>query len=177
MRSIALLLVASSTLILLGQDKTKPPVLPPYQPPVQQGTQDKETKKGDQEPLPRPVSTNPFKGVWAITRLVRPHAPPQRSSGYMVFTDAFTSMHLYLPALSPQLPPRFQSSFRSYRVTGTNLVTSSLQGVRNAANRREMLIEPSGRVERRRFAFLSQQLLRIYQTDQAFMELKKIEQL
>lgn len=118
---------------------------------------------------------NPFLGVWSVIRIVNPAAPTARGRGYLVFTRGHLSMHLYLSGPTAGARPRFESSMRTYRVEGGQIVTTSLLGVRNSKRQGEILLSGNGLVQRRRFLFHGGNMLRIYQGAQSWIELKRVE--
>ena len=83
----------------------------------------------------RRVSRDAILGVWTVTRIVRPQRLGGRVHGWMTFTRAFMSMHLYLAGPNDASQPRLQSAMRSYRIEGQHLVTQSMMGFRNGPRR------------------------------------------
>lgn len=119
---------------------------------------------------------NPFLGVWTVTRIARPNQAGN-GSGYMIFTRAYVSMHLFLPSPVPGGRPRFQAAMKRYHIDGPSLVATSVMGVRNSSRDGQILIEGAGRAERRRFQFVSGNLLRLFQGANSYIELRRIERL
>ena len=123
------------------------------------------------------VTPKSLLGVWTVTRIVRPQDYGGRVSGWMTFTRAFVSMHLYQAGPNDESKPRLQSAMRSYRIEGEQLVTQSMMGFRNGPKPGEILLERGGLSERRRVALLAPGLLRIYSGPRSFLELKRVSKL
>ena len=174
-----------------GQVKSHPPPQLPKLPelPSKQPTKRTKAKRSGMRSADEPLVNdpgrdliqrfpvrNPFLGTWRVTRISHERQVGTSGRGYAIFTRAYVSIHLYQPPPVPQAPPRIQSSIRTYRIVGTELHTQAAVGFRNAANG-DVLIEPPGLVERRRFQFLAPNLLRIYQARENYIELKRVERL
>jgi len=189
-----LILALLSGLLAFQGQKKKPPVLPPL--PGQSTPKNAPVTPPAKVPQGRPaglpfenevkgkdlvqrfVDPNPLLGVWQVTRMLRPQARGARGGGFIIFTKTFMSMHLLQPAAALGAPPQFQSSVRGYRTQGLNLVTTSRLGFRNHPTQRgNIFIEQGGLAEIRRFLFVGKNMLRIFQTPQTYIELRKVEDL
>jgi hypothetical protein len=188
--------------LVFNQDNKRPPVLPPLPgdevPPATNPTKVAPAQSPPETPpaprprlrpadSPRPTdapgddliqrfpSQNPFRGVWNLTRAASPEAPAAAATGWMIFTEGYVSMHFLEPGIGGQGVSRFQQSFRSYRVVGDELWTTSLVGIRTGEGGRPA--PENGVVERRRFLFVGDSFLRIYQGARSYLELRKVEDL
>jgi hypothetical protein len=112
--------------------------------------------------------------VWTITAAARPGGLVARTTGYIVFTQSFMSIHL-AQASAVAGGMRQQSSFRRYQVRGINLVTTSMHGLVTDERTGQAMTEPGGRVETRRFAFMGPNSLRILQGPEGHLDLTRVE--
>ena len=122
-----------------------------------------------------PALRNPFVGTWAVTRIVRNRKIGQGGRGWMIFTPSFVSMHLFFSGPGPNTEPKWQSSMRRWFLQGSRFMTASLMGIQNSDDGETIVLEQAGRREVRRFQFLAADLLRIYQGNLRYIELKRIE--
>ncbi len=140
--------------------KALPPVQEPFRSPVER-----------RDLIQRFRPRSPLEGFYKLQRVVRPgQLDVTEASGYLVIGR--THLSLNLQTTTPDQPQMIQAGFRTYTIQDDRIVMTALIGHTNEGN--QIVLDPPGLTETRRFR-LGGSVLRIFQTNTAYMEFVRLE--
>ncbi len=115
-------------------------------------------------------------GVWRVLPTASLGGNARKSvKGYLIITKAHLSFQLMQEGRGDK--GSFQTGIRTYAILGNQIITNSLQGIRNAEKPGKLLIDPIGHREFRKFALLAPNVLRFIQPKGQILEFQRVEQL
>lgn len=130
-------------------------------------------------PAPRPgigKIQRSLMGVWRVLPSASLGGNTRKSvKGYLIITKAHLSFQLMVDVRGDK--GSFQTGVRTYAILGNQLITSSLQGIRNAKEPGKILLDPVGLRETRKFALTAPNVLRLIQPKGQILEFQRVEQL
>jgi hypothetical protein len=141
--------------------KALPPVQEPFRTPVERD-----------DLIQRFTPPSVLEGFYRLRRMERPGQPQPVADGYLWIGRRHLMLQLSGETADPDLPA-LQSGVRRYQIAGDVLAMSVVLGFRNDVDG-NIRLEQAGTAIRHRFTLLGP-LLRVHQSEEAFLEFERVE--